>query len=113
VNEQAPPSEQPGRTAPLPEPEVAAVPAAFPEGAVRVRVRVRRAPRYRPFVLTGALLGLAVGIVVSLVFGTSIERFPTPVLVGYLAVIGLLVGGVLGAGAAVLAERSADRSQRG
>jgi len=54
-----------------------------------------------------------VGLMVSSVFGTSIERFPTPVLVGYLAVIGLLVGGVLGAGAAVLAERSAGRSSRG
>ena len=108
MSEQASPSDRPG---PAAEPASAAAAApVVPEGAVRVQVR--RAPRYRPFVLTGAVLGVAVGLVVSLVFGTSIERFSTPVLVGYLAAIGLLVGGVLGAGAAVLAERSAGGSKR-
>lgn len=111
MSEQTPPSEQTEQPVPATEPSAATASSAVPEGAVRVRVR--RAPRYRPFVLTGALLGVVVGLVVSSVFGTSIERFPTPVLVGYLAVIGLLVGGVLGAGAAVLAERSAGRSSRG
>ncbi len=75
----------------------------LPEGAVRVRLR--RAPRYRPFALTGAVVGALLMLVVALVFGTSDGRFSETTLVGYLVAIGLLVGGLLGATAAVLAER--------
>jgi hypothetical protein len=76
-----------------------------PEGALRVRLR--RAPRYRAFTLTGAGVGLFLGILVSLIYGTTDGRFTERALAGYLGVIGLLVGGILGAGAALLAERRA------
>jgi hypothetical protein len=78
-------------------------PGALPEGAVPVRVR--RAARYRAFTLTGALVGTALGVAVALAFGTADAGFSMSTLVGYLAAIGLLVGGVLGAGVGLLAER--------
>ena len=96
---------------PVDHPAPARPASGIPEGAVRVRVR--RAPKYRPFTVTGAVLGLVAGIAVSVIFGRASDRFAPSVLIGYLAVIGMLIGGVLGAGAAVLAERAAAGQQRG
>jgi hypothetical protein len=75
----------------------------LPAGAVPVRIR--RAPRYRAFVLVGAILGLLVGAVVSIVLGGGPGTFSPATLTGYLGVIGLLLGGLLGGAVAVLVER--------
>ncbi len=82
-----------------------------------VPVRVRRAPRFAPFIATGAVVGVLVGILVSAATGSAAtgsaatgsaaaygEVGPGAVT-GYLAMIGLLIGGVVGAGLAVLADR--------
>ncbi len=103
-----PPTGSTGPDAEGPEaegPEQAAPRAAgaLPEGAVPVRLR--RAARYRAFTVTGALLGAALGVAAALAFGTADAGFSMTTLVGYLAAIGMLVGGVLGAGVGLLAER--------
>ena len=76
-----------------------------PEAAEPVQVRLRRAPRYRAFVATGALLGALAGIVTRLLLGDSGSVFSSATTTGYLAAIGLLLGGLLGAAVAVLADR--------
>jgi hypothetical protein len=75
----------------------------LPAGAVPVRIR--RAPRYRAFVLVGAILGLVVGAVASIVLGGGPGTFSAVTLTGYVGVIGLLLGGLLGGAVAVLVER--------
>jgi hypothetical protein len=70
-----------------------------------VQVRIRRAPRYRAFVLAGAILGLVAGAVASIVLGDGPGAFSPSTVTGYVGVIGLLVGGLLGAAVAVLVER--------
>lgn len=75
-----------------------------PEGAVEVRLR--RAPRYGPFILTGAVLGVVVGVVVALVGGPAgTDGLSTGSLVRYFAAILGLLGAVVGAAAALVAER--------
>ena len=77
---------------------------SLPEGAVPVRVR--RAARYRPFALTGAAVGLLVAVVLTFVARENQGgEFTLESLLGYLAAIGVLLGGLLGAGVALLAER--------
>ena len=87
----------------VPPEEEPAPPAA--EAPAPVQVRLRRAPRYRAFVLTGALLGAAAGIVASLLLGDPASLFSEPTTTGYLAAIGLLLGGLAGGAVAVLVER--------
>jgi len=70
-----------------------------------VPVRLRRAPRYRAFVGTGALLGAIGGIVARLLLGDPGSLFSAGTTTGYLAAIGLLLGGLLGGAVAVLVER--------
>lgn len=70
-----------------------------------VQVTIRRAPKYRVFVLAGAVLGVVAGVVLTLVLGDPASRFTPSTVTGYLAAIGLLLGGLLGAGVAVLLER--------
>ena len=79
------------------------LPAAAPVPEPR-QVRMRRAPRYRAFVFTGVLAGLAVALVLSLVTADSAQLTNRSVLV-YLVLILALVGGVIGGGLALLAER--------
>jgi membrane associated rhomboid family serine protease len=76
-----------------------------PDGAVEVRLR--RAPRYGPFVVTGVVVGVVLGIVVALAFDDPVqaEQFSTSTIVRYFAAILGLVGGVVGAAVALLAER--------
>lgn len=75
-------------------------------GPAATRVLLRRAPRYRAFVLTGALVGLLAALVISygglfpLAAGASSDTVFT-----YFGLAFALVGGLLGAGAAILAER--------
>jgi len=70
-------------------------------------VRLRRAPRFAPFTVTGAVAGVLVGILIATVTTTADVdgQVGGKTVTGYLAMIGLLVGGVIGAGLAVLADR--------
>ena len=70
-----------------------------------VQVRIRRAPKYRSFVFSGAVLGVLAGVFTSMVLGDAESRFSPSTVTGYLAAIGLLIGGLLGAAVAVLVER--------
>ena len=70
-----------------------------------VQVRLRRAPRYRVFVGTGAVLGAIAGIVARLLLGDPASLFSAGTTTGYLAAIGLLLGGLLGGAVAVLVDR--------
>jgi hypothetical protein len=74
---------------------------ADPPGQV---LRLRRAPRYRAFVLTGVLLGVLIAVVATLSFPVTGDYSLRTVL-GYAAAVLALVGGLLGAAAAVLVER--------
>jgi hypothetical protein len=93
------------------EPDVPAraeeAPEAAPaqDGPAPVPVRLRRAPRYRAFVGTGALLGAIGGILARLLLGDPGSLFSAGTTTGYLAAIGLLLGGLLGGAVAVLVER--------
>ncbi len=88
-----------------PPPSADAEPEQPPPAQEPVPVRLRRAPRYRAFVLTGAFLGALAGIVASLLLGDPDSLFSTTTTTGYLAAIGLLLGGLLGGTVAVLADR--------
>ncbi len=79
---------------------------AAPDVPAPVQVRLRRAPRYRAFVLLGAVLGVIAGVVASLLLADPGYRFSLGTTTGYLAAIGLLLGGLLGGTVAVLVERS-------
>lgn len=70
------------------------------------QVRLRRAPRYRAFVLTGIVLGViaAAVIVFSGLFPLH-EEDSVGTVFGYFAAVLSLVGGLMGAGAAILVER--------
>jgi hypothetical protein len=72
-----------------------------------VPVRVRRAPRFAPFIVTGAVVGVLVGILVATATSSAATdgQLGGKTVTGYLAMIGLLLGGVLGAGLAVLVDR--------
>ncbi|MFN0282151.1 MAG: hypothetical protein ACKVZ6_09300 [Kineosporiaceae bacterium] len=87
------------------EPDSAGSGPARPEGAVAVRLR--RAPKYRAFVVTGALVGVLLGVVAAVLVGvpTQDESFALGTLIRYFAAILGLLGAVVGAAAALLAER--------
>jgi hypothetical protein len=86
-----------------PQEEARDVPAQEPPAPVPVRLR--RAPRYRAFVGTGAVLGAIAGIVARLLLGDPASLFSAGTTTGYLAAIGLLLGGLIGGAVAVLVER--------
>ena len=89
----------------VPPQEEAPEAAPAQDGPAPVQVRLRRAPRYRVFVGTGALLGAIAGIVARLLLGDPASLFSAGTTTGYLAAIGLLLGGLLGGAVAVLVER--------
>jgi len=72
-----------------------------------VPVRVRRAPRFTPFIATGAVVGVLVGILIATATSSAEVQGQAggKTVTGYLAMIGLLLGAVIGAGLAVLADR--------
>jgi hypothetical protein len=70
-----------------------------------VQVRIRRAPKYRSFVVAGAVVGVLAAVIATTVLGDADSRFSPSTVTGYLAAIGLLIGGLLGAAVAVLVER--------
>jgi predicted membrane protein len=71
-----------------------------------VRVTLRRAPRYAPFALTGAIVGLLIGGAFAILGpDTTTTDFSGTTALGYLGAIGVLLGGIVGAGVAVLVDR--------
>jgi hypothetical protein len=111
VSEHQPEPDAEGERPPaVPEPAAGDVPTAgdAPTGgdAPRpVQVQIRRAPRYRSFVLAGAVIGALAGVITTAVTGDGDARFSPTTVMGYLGAVGLLIGGLLGAGVAVLVER--------
>ena len=64
----------------------------------------RRDPRFSVFIVTGALIGFVVGSAIAFV-GPDADRYDFTTALGYLAVIGGLLGALGGALAAVLLSR--------
>jgi hypothetical protein len=73
---------------------------------VMTQVRLRRAPRYRAFVLTGGLIGVLAAAIIafSTIFPVHQDRSAQTVFL-YFALAFALIGGLLGAGAAIFVER--------
>jgi hypothetical protein len=86
---------EPASPQPAPEP----VPAPPTRAAT-----VRRSPRYRAFVLSGVLVGVLVAAVLLRLFPDD-GRFSPGSVFGYLAVIGALLFGLVGALIAVVLDR--------
>ncbi len=64
----------------------------------------RRSPRFSRFILTGALVGAAIALVLALSLPDP-PGYGARTIAGYLMAIGTLLGGVVGGGVAVLANR--------
>lgn len=84
-----------------------------PDGAELARIAtpgtVRRAPRYRAFVAVGVLAGLLLAVPIVLLWpgpATELGRGPVVLFTGLTLAV---VGGILGAAAAVLADRRSRR----
>ena len=90
-------ADQPAAAAPIDAPVVAPVDAPAP-------LRLRRAPRYRAFVLTGVLFGVLAALLATALAPPTGDGRSGSVL-GYLAVSLGLLGGLVGAAAALVAER--------
>lgn len=84
-----------------------AAPAVSPPA--RVQVQLRTAPRFGRFAVTGALLGLVIGAVFVLLRQPEGLKISTVAAVGYLAVVAGMIGGLVGAGLALLADRRSHR----
>lgn len=70
------------------------------------QVTLRRAPRYRAFVLTGVLVGVIGAAVITFARILTVpEGYSAKVIFLYFALGLALLGGLAGAGAAVLTER--------
>ena len=87
------------------EHEAVGPPDDVPAGSVQVQLR--RAPRFVPFMITGAVIGVLIALLAVL-----LRRLPDQetevsarAVVGYLGSIGALLGGLAGAGLAVLLDR--------
>tara|TARA_R110002020_G_scaffold70519_8_gene183060 strand:+ start:81 stop:380 length:300 start_codon:yes stop_codon:yes gene_type:complete len=83
-----------------------------------VEGRVRRAPKYGVFLTVGALLGVLVALILTFVNGgeatsplTEVTYSGTQVF-GFLALIGVAVGLVVGGVAALLFDRASRRRAR-
>ena len=75
-----------------------------PTGATMTKVQLRRAPRYRAFVFTGALIGMVVATVLATVLPLAEGSSLKTVFLYFALPLGL-IGGLAGAGAAILVER--------
>jgi uncharacterized protein involved in exopolysaccharide biosynthesis len=67
----------------------------------------RAAPKYGAFITTGVLAGLVAAVLVALLGPRS--QYSTSSAIGYLGSIFALLGGLAGAGLAVLIERRQNR----
>jgi uncharacterized membrane protein len=75
------------------------------------QVRVRRSPKILNFLLTGAVLGAVVALILTFAFPNN-SQYPASQVLGFLLVLGVVVGAALGAVAALLFERSSQRRAR-
>jgi hypothetical protein len=89
-------------TAPLPEEGNQGTPE---------QVRLRRSPKILSFLLAGALLGAIVALILTLAFPPNNE-FPASQVFGFLLLLGLAIGGALGALVALIADRVLQRRAR-
>lgn len=71
---------------------------------VRVPVTVRRSPRFTRFLISGGLVGLLVGLLTSLV-GHPDTRYDAVAALGFLGLIGALLGVLVGGIIAVLLDK--------
>jgi hypothetical protein len=67
--------------------------------------RTRRDPKFSAFIVTGALIGFVVGSAIAFV-GPDADRYDFTTALGYLAVLGGLLGALGGALVAVLLSRN-------
>lgn len=98
VSEQTPQTGDPDGVVPAAVP----TPGGPPSG---VQVHLRTAPRFGRFTVSGALLGLVIGALFVLLRQPEGLKISLTAAAGYLAVIAGLLGGLAGAGLALLADR--------
>ena len=86
-------------------------PDPIPEDLQRIAVpgRLRRAPRYRRFVLAGIVVGAVAGLAVVIGLGSDRADVSRATVLPFVVVGLVLLGAVLGALVAVLADRSSRR----
>ncbi len=86
------------------------LPGQAPAEAVAdpVPVLLRRAPRYWPFALSGMVVG-ALALLVAGGVAVRDKGFATPMVPLDLVLVGIVVGGLVGASAALLVERRRPR----
>lgn len=74
-----------------------------PDTVARQEVTIRRAPRLLPFLLTGAAVGVILAAIVAATTGASegVTQFQA---FGYLAVVGIVLGGALAALAIIIVD---------
>ncbi|WP_210479912.1 hypothetical protein [Naasia sp. SYSU D00948] len=82
-----------------------------PQDQPTEQVRVRRSPKIANFLLAGALLGAVVALVLTFAFPENSEYPPTQVL-GFLLVLGIVLGGALGGVVALILDRASQRRIR-
>ncbi|KGM14195.1 hypothetical protein [Cellulomonas bogoriensis] len=79
-----------------------------PEGEV-VRGRVRRAPRYRGFVIAGVVVGLVVAVPLVLLWPAERTGTGIGAVLALTALTLAVLGALLGAGLALVADRRSRR----
>ena len=82
-----------------------------PSGNRAEQVRVRRSAKIVNFLLTGALLGAVVALILTFAFPEN-EQYPTSQVLGFLVLLGVVVGAALGGLVAVLVDRALGRRAR-
>ncbi|GAA1467315.1 potassium transporter Trk [Microbacterium thalassium] len=104
----------------MPEaPETPERPSTPPANTRVETVRVRRAPKISVFLLSGAALGIIAAMILTFAFGgtgdvspnTGLEYSPSQVF-GFLALIGIAVGLVVGGAVALVLDRISLRRAR-
>ncbi|MCR6689024.1 histidine kinase [Cellulomonas sp.] len=103
---------------PAPTPDEEPVPAEHELARVAVPARVRRAPKYGAFIVAGALVGAVVAVLLTVLLGGGDATSDVASGQGFISfldgqgavrtvmgVTGAVVGGFLGGGLAVLADR--------
>lgn len=74
----------------------------------RTAVTIRRAPRFSVFVFVGAVLGLLATLILTSLFPAD-PAIGFGATVGYFALFGVPIGGILGAIVAIVMDRRASR----
>ncbi|WP_210507777.1 hypothetical protein [Naasia sp. SYSU D00057] len=82
-----------------------------PSGERPEQVRVRRSAKILNFLLTGAVLGAVVALIATFAFPEN-EQYPTSQVLGFLVLLGVVLGAALGGLVAVLLDRALQRRTR-